>query len=137
MTAARVRPLPSIKHNAVELFMTVDLRAVSETCHVYQCHMAHTVIKSKCKVQSSCIERETDRVALMQRCRHLLLLNGGNEPGRVQGREQLIERADNVTMKAAMQTYLVSNIPHISQLLKMLSLKTLIELFVGCFIWAN
>lgn len=51
--------------------------------------------------------------------------------------KRLSEDADNVTMKAAMYTSLMSNISHISQLLKMISSKTLIELFVGSFLWAN
>lgn len=45
--------LASIKHNAAELFMTVDPRTASETCNVYQCHLAHTVIKAKCKRKCS------------------------------------------------------------------------------------
>lgn len=93
VTAARVRSLPSIKCNVLELFMTVDLRTVSETCHVYQCHLAHTVIKRKCKVQSGCIDRESDRAARLPWCRNVLSLNEGNEPGNVWGRERLSEDA--------------------------------------------
>lgn len=136
VTAARVRSLPSIKHNAVELFMTIDLRIVSEMCQVNQCHLAHTVIKTKCKVQSSCMDRESDRVtdSEMQKCAVIKWRKWVRECAREGAAKHLSEHADNVTMKAAMHRSLVSHILHISQLLKMISL---IELFAGLFIWAN
>lgn len=59
--------LTTIKHNASELFMTVDLRAASEMCNVYQCHLANSVIKTKCKRKCSSAALIENRIARLCR----------------------------------------------------------------------